>query len=270
MLHSVGLVLNPHREEAVLCAGKAGKILESKGISVVDMQLQPQHAAPQLIMTFGGDGTLLSGARFAMQYDIPLLGINLGTVGFLTETEPAGLEKAVEALISSRYELESRCLLQVTHPASGETYYALNDAVISRGGYARLIRVDACVNDQEYGFFIADGIIVATPTGSTGYSLSAGGPIVAPGMNCMIITPICAHSMQHCSCVVSADSAIRLTLHAGRTQTAELQIDGISRGMLKASDEILVTGSDRKIRLIRLRPYDFFGLIHHKLSEWGS
>ena len=153
---------------------------------------------------------------------------------------------------------------------TGEEYHALNDAVITRGGYARLIRVDACVDSREYGVFTADGIIVATPTGSTGYSLSAGGPIVEPGMNCMIITPVCPHSMQHCPCVVSGTADIRLLLSPEREQTAELQIDGQNMAGLSAGDEIHVTGAQKKIRLIRLHPYDFFGLTRRKLSEWGS
>ena len=126
------------------------------------------------------------------------------------------------------------------------------------------------VNGREYGLFTADGIIVATPTGSTGYSLSAGGPIVEPGMNCMIVTPVCAHSMQHCPCVVSETSDIRLLLNPNREQTAELQIDGRNMGMLGSGDEISVTGTDRKVYLIRLHPYDFFGLMRRKLVEWGS
>ena len=126
------------------------------------------------------------------------------------------------------------------------------------------------MNQKEYGVFTADGIIVATPTGSTGYSLSAGGPIVEPGMNCMIITPVCAHSMQHCPCVVSEKSRIRLLLKPEREQTAELQIDGQSRGTLEAGDEILVSGTKKTIRLIRLHSYDFFSLMRRKLIEWGS
>ena len=159
--------------------------------------------------------------------------------------------------------------MEIKNPKTGETFHALNDAVITRGGYARLIRVEAFVNQKEYGVFTADGIIVATPTGSTGYSLSAGGPIVEPGMNCMIITPVCAHSMQHCPCIVSVESMIRLLLRPDREQTAELQIDGQNRGTLEAGDEILICGTEKKIRLIRLHPYDFFGLMRRKLTEWG-
>ena len=169
-----------------------------------------------------------------------------------------------------RRHIEIRSILHILNKRTGEEFYALNDAVITRGGYARLIRVDATVNGSGYGTFTADGIIVATPTGSTGYSLSAGGPIVEPQMNCMIITPVCPHSMQHCPCIVSGSADIRLLLSPDREQSAELQIDGQNMGSLSAGDEIHVTGTEKKIRLIRLHPYDFFDLTHRKLSEWGT
>ena len=258
MIRKVGLVLNRRSAEAVRCAELAAGLLREKGIGTFDLRADENGSGTDLILSFGGDGTLLAAARYAMDYDAPLLGINLGTVGFLTEAEPAKLEEAVENVIAGRYEIEIRSLLEVSNPKTGEVFNAFNDAVETR------------VNGQEYGFFTADGIIVATPTGSTGYSLSAGGPIVEPSMNCMVITPICAHSMQHCPCVVSGSSRIVLRLDTRREQTAELQIDGKSRGMLNAGDEITVSGTEKQIRLIRLHPYDFFGLIHRKLSEWGS
>ena len=270
MIHSVGLILNPKNPDAARYAEEAVSFLKSRGIDAYDVLHEPYGGTPELIVSFGGDGTLLNGARFATQYDIPLLGINLGTVGFLTEEDPGALTAALQAIIDGKYQTEDRSLLEITNVRTGESYRALNDAVITRGGYARLIRVEAFVNEREYGVFTADGIIVATPTGSTGYSLSAGGPIVEPGMNCMIITPVCAHSMQHCPCVVSGASRIRLLLKPEREQTAVLQIDGQSRGMLEAGDEILVSGTEKKIRLIRLHAYDFFGVVRRKLVEWGS
>ena len=270
MIQSVGLILNRNNPKAVRCAEKAEAFLKQHQIRTSSPQEGEPSSPPDLILSFGGDGTLLLGARYAIQYDIPLLGINLGTVGFLTEEDPERIEPALEAIVRGDYQTEERSLLQVTRLQTGETYYALNDAVITRGGYARLIRVDAYVNGREFGKFTADGIITATPTGSTGYSLSAGGPIVEPCMNCMLITPVCVHSMQHCPCVVSETSRIRLLLNPDREQTAELQIDGQSRGTLSSGDEVLITGTRQRVRLIRLHPYDFFGLVRRKLVEWGS
>ena len=270
MLKAAGLILNRTNEKAVKCADNAAAFFRKHDILCVDPQTEELTVQPNLIVTFGGDGTLLLGARYAMKFDVPLLGINLGTVGFLTEEDPDHLTEALEAIISERYQIETRSLLRVLNTRTGDVFYALNDAVITRGGYARLIRVDAYVNQKAYAAFTADGIIAATPTGSTGYSLSAGGPIVEPGMNCMIITPVCPHSMQHCPCIVPDNADIRFLLNPGREQSAELQIDGQNMGRLHAGDEIHITGTDRKIRLIRLHPYDFFSLMRQKLSEWGS
>ena len=126
------------------------------------------------------------------------------------------------------------------------------------------------MNGEQFGVFTSDGMIAATPTGSTGYSLSAGGPIVEPGMHCITLTPVCAHSLQRCPCIVSARADIRFRLLPERQQTAELQIDGMNMGTLEAGDEIAVTGAEKRIRLIRLKPYHFYSLLHTKLREWGS
>lgn len=270
MLKTAGLILNSQNRNAVRCAERTSAFFRQYGILSFNPQIQNAPTKPDAIVSFGGDGTLLIGAKYALYYDIPLLGINLGTVGFLTEEDPDHLEDALDKIIRSEYRIETRSLLHIINSRTDEEFYALNDAVITRGGYARLIRVDASVDGNTYGTFTADGIIVATPTGSTGYSLSAGGPIVEPGVNCMIITPVCPHSMQHCPCIVSETADIRLLLSPERQQSAELQIDGQNMGSLNTGDEIHVSGTDKKIRLIRLHPYDFFGVTRRKLSEWGS
>ena len=270
MLKTAGLILNRNNHSAVQCAERAAAFLQNNNIHVIHPQSDQTGIKPDLIVTFGGDGTLLMGARFALQFDIPLLGINLGTVGFLTEEDPDHVEEALTAILNTHFQIETRSLLQILNVGTGEVFYALNDAVITRGGYARLIKVDTFVNQKEYASFTADGIIAATPTGSTGYSLSAGGPIVDPGMNCIIITPVCPHSMQHCPCIVPENADIRFLLNPGREQTAELQIDGQNMGKLQSGDEIHISGTEKRIRLIRVHPYDFFGLTRKKLSEWGS
>ena len=270
MIKAVGLMTNREREAALQCEETAAAFFGENGILTVNPEQDTNQTIPDLLITFGGDGTLLAGARYSMKHDIPLLGINLGTVGFLTEAEPDNLKEALCAILRSDYYVEDRSILHVIHPETNSEYYAFNDAVITRGGYARLIKVEASVNERTFGTFTADGIIVATPTGSTGYSLSAGGPIVEPDMSCMIITPVCAHSLQHCPCVVSDRSEVLIRMLNGREQTAELQIDGRSMRKLKEGDRILVRGTEKKIHLIRLKPYDFFSLMRRKLNEWGS
>ena len=272
MFHVIGLLANPERDGAVALAEKTRSFFASHGAESVMLEMEEREPekAPDLILTFGGDGTLLFGARYAVRYNTPLMGINMGTVGFLTETEPDHLHEALELLIRGEYRTEERMLLSILHMKTGRQYTALNDVVITRGGYARLINVECTVNGDRFGIFTSDGMIAATPTGSTGYSLSAGGPIVEPGLHCITLTPVCAHSLQRCPCIVSAHADIRFRLEPERKQTAELQIDGINRGMLEAGDEIRVTGADQTIRLVRLYPYHFYSLLHTKIREWGS
>lgn len=270
MFRKICLYRIAENRKAEVCALTAQTYLESKGIQVLTSDCLNTGITPELIITFGGDGTLLSGARSAIESNIPLIGINLGTVGFLTEEEPGNLIPALDNILQGQYIIEERSLLEAINVRTETSMFALNDIVISRGGFARLIRVECKVNDEFYGVFTADGMIVATPTGSTGYSLSAGGPIVTPEMNCMIITPICPHSLQRCSSVISEKSVISMILRPDRKQSAELQIDGRNAGSLQSGDEIIVRGTERKLRLLRLSPYRFFTLIQKKLNEWGT
>ncbi len=272
LFRTVGLLANPDIENAVKLARETRSFFTERGTKSIMLEPNSSESPeePDLILTFGGDGTLLIGARYAMRYHTPLLGINMGTVGFLTETEPEKLPDSLRALMNGQYRTEERMLLSITNRKDGSHYFALNDAVITRGGYARLIRVECTVNGEEFGVFTSDGMIAATPTGSTGYSLSAGGPIIEPDMRCIALTPVCAHSLQRCPCVVSAHADIRFRLQPERKQTAELQIDGINMGTLEAGDEISVTGAPDTIRLIRLYPYHFYSLLHTKIREWNS
>ncbi len=277
MFTEAGLVYHPNRADALSAAKEAETFLKEKGVRVVCCGLSAENTGAgfetdgdKLILTFGGDGTLLAGAGLALHENCPLLGFNLGTVGFLTAEEPGELQNALDAVLQGKYIEEERSLLLIRNEQTGASFYALNDAVVTRGGYARLIRVETTINGELHDCCTADGLIVATPTGSTGYSLSAGGPVVEPSMNCMIITPVCAHSLTHCPTVVSDQSVIRLQLRRDREQTAELQIDGQNRGSLRGGDAVTICGTERKMRLIRLHPYPFFRLMRQKLTEWGS
>ncbi len=271
MFQKICLIMNPDKTEAIRMAEVAESFFAQHGIRTVRITNQKEDlSGADLILTFGGDGTFLIGARIAMEHDIPLMGINLGTVGFLTEEEPEHLTECLQTILNGEFQIDRRFLLDVEIPESHEHFYALNDAVVTRGGFARLIQVECMVNGEQFGVFTADGMIAATPTGSTGYSLSAGGPIVHPEMNCIALTPVCAHSLQTCPCIVSGSSRIQFRLIPERKQTAELQIDGMDRGKLDAGDTVIITGSDKTIRLLRIHPFHFFTLLRSKLIEWGS
>ena len=199
MFSKVGLVCHSRRADAAEAAEKAAVFLRERGVSVFNPLSEEYVEHPDLILTF----------------------VNLGTVGFLTEEDPRGLEDALTALFEGRFRTEERSLLRVCNEKTEEEFFALNDAVVTRGGFARLIRVESHVNGELQDIYTADGLIVATPTGSTGYSLSAGGPIVEPSMNCMIITPVCAHSLHHCPTIISGKSVIRLRLREDRSQSGD-------------------------------------------------
>ena len=264
------LMVHPARKDARLAAEKMADGLCRAGIQVIYPQTGGQTEKCRMVLTFGGDGTLLAGARVAIRHDCPLLGINLGTLGFLTEGEPEQIEKTIRALEENRYTLESRGLLSVQVNEETEKHLALNDAVVIRGGFARMIQVETWINQEHWSTFIADGVIAATPTGSTGYSLSAGGPVIAPGVDCMAVTPVCAHSLQHCPCIVPTNAEILFRLRKSRDQLAELQIDGQSVRTLAAGDSVRVTGAKKTLQLVRLEEYRFFSVLEKKLNEWSS
>ncbi len=270
MIDAVVLIVHPDREDATACADRAEAFLRERRLDVIRPQQGQRIPGGNLaILTLGGDGTLLLGAEYAIRHGAPLLGINLGTVGFLTEGEPEQLTELLNRLLAGDYATEERALLRVRVNQEKDAYHALNDVVVTRGGFARLIRVETYVNDEYLGTCTADGIIASTPTGSTGYSLSAGGPVVDPTVRSIILTPVCAHSLQHATYVISDASVIRFHLQENRQHSAELQIDGRSCASLKAGDTIFVTGAEQRLRLIRFRESRFFSLTRKKLSEWS-
>lgn len=271
----VALMVHGRRFDAVSHARRVAEYLKAAGVEVlaeddaaeiIGVDAFREDAAADVVISLGGDGTFLRGAQYALKWNAALLGVNLGRVGFLAEVEPDGIEAALDEVIHGRYETETRPVLRVQ--AAGETWYALNDVVISRGGYSRLISIDALVDGDSAGRYVADGVIVATPTGSTGYCLSAGGPVVSPKVDCMIITPICAHTLQHRPCVVHGGADIRLELSPSDEQSAALEVDGQSQLLLSAGSHVHVHRDERALRMIRLRERRFFQLVRDKLTEW--
>lgn len=277
-MKSIGLVVPAGRGDALRHAAEAVRVLHIAGMNVYtepwSSEVLPgtipfEDMPLDALVSLGGDGTLLRSAGYAAKWDTPLLGVNLGHMGFLAEIEPTMLTEALEAMLAGNYKEEIRALLDVS-VEGGEHWTAMNDAVLTRGGYARLITVRVLVDGEEAGCYRADGLIIATPTGSTGYSLSAGGPIVSPQVDCTVITPVCAHSLQHRPEVVPGGAKIVLELGADEEMTASLQVDGQNCAQLQSGSRIEISKSKYRVRLIRLNEPRFFQVVRHKLAEWST
>jgi NAD+ kinase len=224
----------------------------------------------EMAFVFGGDGSMLSTARTIGSSYCPILGINLGSLGFLTEVPAEQVYKAMEAVLDGRYELEERCLLKArlfNREGREFVYYALNEIVVSRAALSRVITVDTCLDDDFIAEFVADGVMIATPTGSTAYSLSAGGPIVHPAMEAFLVTPICPHTLTNRPLIVPADRSLRITLRSG--EDVKLSIDGQVGVDFFPGEEVVCEQAPFKIHLIRSGGQGFFDVLRHKL-KWSE
>jgi NAD+ kinase len=249
-----------------------------------DIELAPDGATPldlerepvDLLVALGGDGTLLRGARLVAGRGIPVLGVNLGRLGFLTSTAEEQIEEGVGQVLDGKGEVERRFTLRarVFNAGSlrGRPLSALNDIVVHKPGAARVTPIDLSVGEgedrDEVGSFAADGVILATPTGSTAYSMSAGGPIIVPGMECTVITAICPHSLAVRPLVVPASTTITVR-PLDPTHELQLTVDGQVERMLKAGEEIVVDRGEHDVLLVRLPGQTFFGTMRRKLN-WAA
>ena len=225
------------------------------------------------LITFGGDGTLLRGARLLGGRETPILGVNLGRVGFLTTATRESLDSALDSLVTGKFEIERRQALRAAiRDAEGETrstQMAMNDVTVHKGGVARVIRVNVFIQGDNVGPYSADGIIVATTTGSTAYSLSAGGPIVVPGVEAIIVTPIAAHTLAVRPLVVPATYRIVIEPIAGWSDDLLVSFDGQTGTTLAPGESVDVCRADHRVCLIRLGGDGFFGRMRQKL-HWGD
>lgn len=225
------------------------------------------------ILVLGGDGTLLHAARDTMGRNIPLLGVNLGTLGYLAEADASNIEPVLSQLVLEEYEIEHRMMLEGTViKQNGEILndFALNDIVVSRAGSLRVIHYHIFVNSQFLKGYSADGIIVSTPTGSTGYNLSAGGPIVEPKAKLMVITPICPHTLNTRSIVLSPEDVIEIEITNGKNglpQEVEANFDGSHTIILNQGDTIKIQQSKKETRIVKLQKGSFLEVLHRKMSE---
>jgi len=226
-----------------------------------------------LVVCLGGDGTFLKVGRKVFIKELPILGINLGNLGFLTEVDKNDIDFAVEQLFSNKYVIEERMMLGATILRNGESPVndiALNDAVITRGAVSRIVHVSVYVNDIFVDSFPGDGLIVSSPTGSTAYSLSAGGPIVEPDTNLLLITPICPHILYSRSFVINADSVVRVVVDEDFHHNAMVALDGEEGYNIRGGDMVEVKKSPYSIKLIKMNNRNFFSILRTKIYYKGE
>lgn len=233
--------------------------------------------ADSCILVLGGDGTLLQAARDTFETEIPLLGINLGTLGYLAEADMENVEQILDRLLRDSCEKEERMVLEGricrentdAQETEGQDF-ALNDIVISRCGSLQILTLRIFVNGQFLNSYSADGMIVATPTGSTGYNMSAGGPIVEPQARLLLLTPICPHTLNTRSIVLSPEDEVVIEIPQGRdnsTQTVEASFDGSHKKTMRTGDRIEIKKASRTVGFLKVNSESFLSVLHKKMSE---
>ena len=255
--------------------GKVRDYLVSRGASCTEAfgDQDGKQVAPEktdLIIVLGGDGTMLKAADDNAGGRVPLLGINLGQLGYMAEIEKEGWKEALDSVLSGDYEIEERMMLEGRSARTGETMEALNDIVITRAGKLQVVGIDVYVNGQFLNRYEADGIIVSTPTGSTAYNLSAGGPIVEPQARLILMTPICAHTLNTRTIIFSPNDTIEMEIGAARTgKQAEVDadFDGDYHSVrMKTGERMRIRVSAKTTRILRVKRLSFLEVLHRKMS----
>jgi NAD+ kinase len=231
------------------------------------------HVLPpvDLVVVLGGDGTFLRAVRLIAPLETPILGVDLGTLGFLAEVEYGELEQALERVFAGAYRLEARTLLDVRHHRHGETLArqaALNEGVVLKGTSSRMLELEVFAGDSLVAKYGTDGMILSTPTGSTAYALSAGGPIMAPDVPAWVLAPICPHTLTARPLVMSCETIVRVVAKE-RAEGALLSADGFTVGLLRPGDEVTFRRSEHVVRLVKVKDSTFFTALRDKL-RWGD
>ena len=285
----IGIVLKPHQPEALTTLCELVLWLAERGIKLVGgpeierERIEHQTGCPvdevstqklptdvDLMLVLGGDGTMIATARMIGDHEVPVLGINYGGLGYLAEFRIEELYSALESILSGNYRLDKRVMLSVEllrNEIPVTTNRVLNDVVINKSALARIIEIEAFFNGQFVNSFRADGLIVSSPTGSTAYNLSAGGPVIFPSMNAVVITPICPFTLSNRPIVVPDDAEIQLTLKTDHEEVA-LTLDGQVGFPLKVEDRVKISKSRTMFNLIQPSNRNYFDVLRDKL-RWG-
>lgn len=286
-MKKVVLTPNPYRDKNFNTVRTAMQILENAGMEAklclpfeVDKsfdlpkdlyfsRLDRELANANVIICFGGDGTILHMAKTATRYDLPILGVNIGTMGFMAELESSELQELAR-LGKDDYTIDRRMMLDVSVHRDRDIIFhesCLNDVVITKGAIARIVHLQVSCDNVEVMEFGGDGVIVATPTGSTAYSLSAGGPIVEPDAHSILVTPICAHDMVSRSIVASDRRVIQVELTRNARRNAFLSVDGGKSLKLNMGDVASIRKAQKETKLIRLKKRSFYDVINAKFKN---
>ena len=286
-ISTAGIISKPHSEKAAMVAPALVKWLAERGVGVrCDVETAaflgtgagtknglPRESVPegvQLLIVLGGDGTLLSAARALKGRDIPLFAVNLGNLGFLTANTVDELYPQLERVLAGQYDVSRRRMLHTEVWRGGHcacNYEALNDITLAKADIARIINLEVHVDDRFMCLYKADGLIVSTPTGSTAYSLSAGGPIMVPEVAALCITPICPHMLTNRPVIVPDEAVIRITMSGDNT--TYLTVDGQVGEQLHKGDRVICRRSEQTVQLIRASGVGFFDVLREKL-QWGG
>ena len=277
---------NRHKDRELRMTERIRAYLQEKGqcVTVKLCELKEQYEGQEeatsdfppeadCMIVLGGDGTMLQAVREIKRLSIPMIGVNLGTLGYMAEIEPAGLEESLDRLIRGDYEQECRMMLNgkvFFQNGKEDEGWALNDIVISRKGSLQVIHFNIYVNGQFLNHYSADGMIVTTPTGSTGYNLSAGGPLVEPRAKLIMLTPICPHTLNQRSIILSPEDTIEIEIPKGREermQTVEANFDGRHVIPLCTGERIRIVKSEKTTEFIQLNQVSFLEVLHKKMSE---
>lgn len=260
--------LDLHKKEYVLAMNEDVELFRKDGY----MCLSEIPEDIECAIVLGGDGTMILSATNLINKDIPIIGVNLGTLGFLTDIEKKNIVFALDALFEDKYRIENRLMLEGSAFSNQEEVhlgYALNDFVITRKGTSGLICVNVYVNDELVNAYQGDGVIISTPTGSTGYNLSAGGPVATPTSKVMVITPICPHTFNNRSIIVSLEDKIRVELgkRSKESDDAVVTLDGRSRIKIQTGDVIEISKANKDTKLVKVEDKSFFDILTTKLGE---
>jgi NAD+ kinase len=280
---TLGIIANTQKEQIWTVLPPFLDWLESKGASVLvcddlsdRLKVSSDHFLPcpdlasqcDMILSFGGDGTLLSTAGRVGRHQTPILGVNLGGLGYMAEITLDNLYPRVEELLSGSYRVEDRMVLACRVEGSKKVYHALNDVVIDKGAFPRVIRIRTSIGGRYLNTYTGDGLIIATPTGSTAYSLSAGGPIVEPALNALIVNPISPHTLADRPMVIGTDREIVAQVEGGHHAIA-LSTDGQIQRNLKVGDRVLIQKADYVVKLVLFKDKYFYDVLREKL-KWGN